>query len=504
MMGKRRFAPKLYYQLCLDDLVPEDHLLRRIAAALDFSFIRPLCRPYYSHTGQPSVDPVVLFKTLLIGYLYGITSERRLMNEIQVNLAYRWFLGYDLDEDTPDHSVLSKARARFGMEVFEQFFQRSIEMCGEAGLLAEGPVYVDSTLVRAAASIDSLVRKGELAQPPLSVSEYVHRLYQENDAEPEDEVPPVRKPTDSASSPRSSSRSAGWPLRPNQELESRTDPEATVVNRPEFGRHLAYKAHLAVSGRDGQVVTAAVATTGAAAEEHLLAEVLWQHRRLSRLGVAAVVADAKYGTTVNFLYLGQLGIPAIIPTTRFDNMRKDIWGREHFLWLPEEDAYLCAAGQKMRRYANVVGTRRVQYRVPKGSCMSCPFRAQCAPSGKERTFHRSWAQGFVEAAEERIASPVGKQRMVERKTRVEGAFALAKDLHGLRRTRLRGRRRVQIQLWLTAAAMNIKKAVRATANAGCAAAAASFLSWLRARRAATGLRCSGLALSQAFGNIPTC
>ncbi|MFH1486559.1 MAG: IS1182 family transposase [Chloroflexota bacterium] len=498
MMGQRQFAPKLYYQLSLDNLVPQDHLLRRIAA-LDFSFVRRLCRPFYSHTGQPSVDPVVLFKTLLIGYLYGITSERRLMNEIQVNVAYRWFLGYDLDEDTPDHSVLSKARARFGMEVFERFFQSSIDMCREAGLLAEGPVYVDSTLVQAAASIDSMVRKGELAQPPLSVSEYVHRLYKENDAEPENEVPPAATATDPASSRRSSSRRAG---RPNKELESRTDPEATVVNRPEFGRHLAYKAHLAVAGRHGQVITAAVATTGAAAEEHLLGEVLWQHRRLSRLAVPEVVADAKYGTTANFLYLGQLGIPAIIPTTRFDNMRKDIWSREHFLWLPDEEAYRCPAAQKLRRRANARTTRRVKYQAPKGSCAVCPFREQCVPSGRERSIHRSWAQGFVEAAEERIASPLGKQRMVERKVRVEGAFAFAKELHGLRRTRFRGKRRVQIQLWLTAAAMNIKKAVRTMATAGRRAAAASFLPWLRAGRHATDIRCSVLALTWAFGNSP--
>jgi len=107
MMGKHQFAPKLYYELSLDRLVPQDHLLRQIAEAIDFSFIYPLARPYYSYTGQPSVDPIVLFKTLLVGYLYGITSERRLMREIQVNTAYRWFLGYDLDETIPDHSVLS-------------------------------------------------------------------------------------------------------------------------------------------------------------------------------------------------------------------------------------------------------------------------------------------------------------------------------------------------------------------------------------------------------------
>jgi len=138
MMGQRRFAAKLYYQLSLDRLVPQDHLLRRIAAAVDFSFVRPLCRRFYSHTGQPSVDPVVLFKMLLVGYLYGITSERRLAREVGLHLAYRWFLGYDLDEPTPDHSVLSKARARLGPEVFEEFFHRSIDLCRQAGLLTEG------------------------------------------------------------------------------------------------------------------------------------------------------------------------------------------------------------------------------------------------------------------------------------------------------------------------------------------------------------------------------
>ncbi len=452
MMGQRDFETKLYYQLSLDELVPQDHLLRRIAERVDFSFVRPLCRPYYSHTGQPSVDPVVIFKMLLIGYLYGIDSERRLAAEVSLHLGYRWFLGYDFDAATPDHSVLSKARARFGPKVFERFFQRSIELCREAGLMEEGPVYVDSTLIRAGAALDSLKRR-EVVQPPLSVTEYLRRLDEEND--PPAEEPPL-DPGSNDSPPPHASR----PLRPNQELVSRTDPEATLVDRPDFGRHLAYKAHVAVGGRRGQVITAAVATTGAAADEHLLPEVLWQHRRLSKLGVPAVVADAKYGTTVNYLYLGRLGIPTFVPTTRFGNLRKDIWGRERFVWLPAEDAYVCPAGQKLRRSANVPGTRRVQYRAPKGSCASCAYRAPCAPSGRERTLHRSWAQEFVEVAENRLASPLGKRRLVERKIHIEGVFGLAKELHGLRRTRFKGRRRVQIQLWLTAAAMNIKKAVR--------------------------------------------
>lgn len=460
MMGQREFETKLYYQLSLDRLVPEDHLLRRIATAVDLSFVRPICRPFYSHTGQPSVDPIVIFKMLLVGYLYGITSERRLAQEVSLHLAYRWFLSYDFDVPTPDHSVLSKARARLGNEVFEEFFRRSIELCRQAGLMEEGPVYVDSTLIRAGASVDSLIRREDMVQPPLSIEEYLQRLDQEADGA-EEEAPP--DDSDSGGGPSLPNK----PVPPNQKLVSRTDPEATLVNRPDFGRHLAYKAHLAVGGRRGQVITAAVATTGAAADEHLLAEVLWQHRRLSRLGVPEVVADAKYGTTGNFLYLGQLGIPTVIPTTRFGNMRSDIWGREHFTWLPEEDAYLCPAGEKLRRHTNVRGTSRVQYRAPKGICFACAYQAQCTPSGGERTIHRSWAQEFVEANDERLASPLGKQRLVERQIYVEGPFGLAKELHGLRRTRFRGRRRVQIQVWLTAAAMNIKKAVRSmTASPG--------------------------------------
>ena len=377
MKRQGRFEAKFYYNLSLDRLVPEDHLLRLIANAVDFSSIRPLCRPYYSHTGRPSVDPVVLFKMLLIGYLYGITSERRLARELSLNLAYRWVLGYDFDQATPDHSVLSKARARFGPEVFESFFRSSIDLCRAAGLLEEGPVYVDSTLIQASAAVDSLVRRDELVQPPLSVTEYVRRLYEENEP-PRDDEPPDK-----------SQGSGSGPLpRPNQELQSKTDPEATLVNRPEFGRHLAYKAHVAVSGRRGQVITAAVATTGAEADEHLLAEVLWQHRRLSRLHVPEVVADAKYGTGPNYLYLDQAGIPAFIPTTRFGNQHTGIWGREHFTWLPDEDAFLCAAGQKLRRHSNMAGTQRVRYQAPKGACFACEFRSHCAPSGRARVLHR--------------------------------------------------------------------------------------------------------------------
>ena len=388
-MGRHNFAPKLYYQLTLDGLVPGDHLLRHIASAIDFSFVYPLAQPYYSHTGQPSVDPVVLFKVLLIGYLYGITSERRLMDEVRVNLAYRWFLGYDLDEDIPDHSVLSKAKVRFGLEVFEGFFQRSIELCREAGLLSEGPVYVDSTLVRATASMDFLVERGDGLNPPYSAGEYIGRVYKENgplaeedgDSRPSSAPPSHGEPETRVPSRYRTGRPKGNRRKANSELVSRTDPEATVVSRRRFDMHLAYKAHVAVSGKKGQVITAAVATTGTDADEHLLGDVLWQHSRLSHLPLRDVVADAKYGTMANYLYLHRAGLRAFITSRHHKRGPRGVWGRDHFQYLPDENVFLCPAGEQLKQFTRRNSTQRVGYRVEKGSCRSCPLREQCSPRG---------------------------------------------------------------------------------------------------------------------------
>jgi transposase len=152
MLGRKVFAPKLFYRFSLEAQIPEDHLLRRVAAAVDFSFARRLTARFYSHTGRPGLDPVVLFKLGLLGYLYGITSERRLAAEVRLHLAYRWFLGYDLDEATPDHSALSKARARFGLPVYQAFFAEIVRQCARAGLVHGDVLYVDSTLLGSGAA----------------------------------------------------------------------------------------------------------------------------------------------------------------------------------------------------------------------------------------------------------------------------------------------------------------------------------------------------------------
>jgi len=176
MMGQKTVEPELYINFSLDAAVPPDHLVRQLASCVDFSFIRPLVRPLYSHTGQPSVDPVVLYKLALLGYLYNIRSERQLCGEAALNLAWRWFLSYELTEPIPDHSVLTKARQRFGPAVYVQFFQRVVGLCRERGPIQSSRLYVDSTLVAADASAKSVQSRTLLRQLPGQSEGYLARL----------------------------------------------------------------------------------------------------------------------------------------------------------------------------------------------------------------------------------------------------------------------------------------------------------------------------------------
>jgi transposase len=211
MMGTKDPEAKLFYQFSLEERVPENHLLRRVAQTVDLSFVRRLTARFYSHTGQPSIDPIVIFKMALLSYLYGITSERRLIEEIRLNLAYLWFIGYDLDERVPDHSVLSKARRRFGPTVYLAFFKEVVKQCEQAGLIRGDKLFADSTLVQANASYDSVGSRA-LVRQLTDIPDHVERLWADN-PEPSPEASPDPIP-DPIPDPSASSRLAVVPSSP--------------------------------------------------------------------------------------------------------------------------------------------------------------------------------------------------------------------------------------------------------------------------------------------------
>ncbi len=467
MLGQKTFAPKLFYALSLEEQIPEDHLLRRVAAAVDFSFVRRLTARFYSHTGQPGIDPVVLFKLSLLGWLYGITSERRLASEARLHLAFRWFLGYDLDEAPPDHSVLSKARARFGVMVYQAFFTEIVRQCEQAGLLRGDQLYLDSTLVAANASLDSMGARALVAQLA-DVDEHLATLWRENPTEPEEETPPPT-PTpppaaDRPAGPRALSPTdpPNAPLGPlNERQVSRTDPEAALVTRDKVPPGLYYKMHVGVDGGAARVITAVEVTSGEVGDEQLLERLIREHTGATGRTVTEVVADTKYGTQANYAALAAAQIRASIRPLPAGGIRRAI-GRDQFVYDPARDRYLCPEGQPLRRMGKThTGTflGGIQYRAAPQACAVCRLKADCCGTAAARTISRPDDDGLFERVRAHLATRQSKRSLRRRGCWVETVIAEAKEPHGLRRAQYRGRAKVQIQAYGAALAYNIKKLV---------------------------------------------
>jgi transposase len=494
MMGRKVFTPKVLYRFSLEDRVPADHLLRRVAEAVDFGFVRRLTARFYSHTGQPGVDPVVLFTMALLGYLYGITSERRLAEEIRLNLGYMWFLGYDLDETPPDHSVLSKARRRFGPTVYQAFFTEVVRQCERAGLVRGDKLYADSTLVAADACLDSVGSRALVAQLP-AVGAHVARLWRENpDPSADDDGPstgdgpstdPPPAPAPAAEAPAvpaadppaapgphpatAADPPNGTGGRVNDWVVSRTDPQAELVGRAGVPLDLYHKVHVGVDAGRARIVTAVEVTGGAVADEHLLERLVREHEGNTGRTLAEVVADAKYGTGANYAALEARGIAASIPMHENGAARRAL-PADAFAYDAATDAYLCPAGGRLRRQGRSTtgGTSGgTIYRARPSACAACAHKPVCCPTARARTMFRPDDGGLRDRTVAYLRTLRARQSIRRRKAWVEAVCGDAKERRGLRRAHFRGRDAVRVQALLTATAHNVRKlALRRTIRPG--------------------------------------
>jgi transposase len=492
MMGIKTFRPKGVYHLDWDQRIPPHHLLRRVAEVVDFAFVRQQTARFYSHTGKPSVDPVVLVKLALLGYLYGITSERRLAEEVRLNLAFRWFLGYDLDEPTPDHSVLSKARRRFGVTVSQAFFTEIVRQCQDAGLIAGDQLFADSTLVEANASLESVGSRALLEQLT-PVDAYVAALWRDSPApdEPAPAEPTPPPPDPAAAEPAGAAAlppppaaptaaAVAGPLGPhrlgsgdppngsqgpvNVLAASRTDPDAGLVSRPTVPLGLYHTVHVGVDGGRGRIITAIDVTAGEIADEHLLGRLCREHQGNTGVSLAEVIADTKYGTIANYRWLEAQGIRASIPP------HENAWAdrtvpRELFVYASGADRYRCPNGQPLTRQgssrtAHPMGA--VIYRASPKVCGACPHKAACCGEAKARTITRPNDGGLAERVRAHLATRPAKRSLRRRLSWAETPMAELKERHGCRRAQRRGRDQVRIQALGAAMAYTIKKLAQAS------------------------------------------
>ncbi len=427
--------PKLFYPLLtLETRVRSNHPLRAIAQLIDFEFVYEEVAQTYGTKGHVSLPPPVLLKLMLLLVFYNVRSERELMATLPERLDWLWFLGFDLDTAIPDHSVLSKARTRWGRAVFQALFERLVWQCVEAGLVDGAKIFLDSSLIDAHASNNSVVDTQSLkAQLP--------RTYRELEARLDEPVPEPSHPQ------------GARPV--NTRYVSTTDPDAAIVRRG--NAKLRYQTHRAVDSRS-EVITAVQVTRGDVNEAHLLVP-LWQaHHANTRRMAHTVVADSKYGTIENFLACHERGLAAHMPDLKQAADQRAAQ-RQHFAdtqftYEAATDTYRCPAGQVLRRKSWHRSRQSLDYAAPKKVCAACPLRSQCTDNTMGRTIKRHLHQEALDHMRARSHSAPARRDLRMRQHLMERSFARG-TRYGFDRARWRRLWRVQIQEYLIASIQNL-------------------------------------------------
>jgi transposase len=427
MLGrKERRQAELFVAGSLRDLLPDDHVLVRVDRVLDLGWLHEeVAELYDASTGRPSIDPEVALRLMLAGFLLGFVHDRRLMREAQVNLAIRWFCGYGLHEMLPDHSSLTRIRQRWGAVRFRQIFERTVRACLEARIAKADIVHVDASLIRADVSWESLVAR------------HVEAVAAANP--PEDEEAERR------------SRKTG-----KYKKISITDPDATMATTGRNRRlEPSFKQHTAVDDLSGVVLDVTV-TTGEVNEGQVLEAQIEAIAAATGEAIVTVTADAGYAYGKIYGGLERRGIEALIPA-KAEPIRSPVPLRR-FRYDARHDIVKCPQGRTLRPQRPIKHGRFFYARAR--DCARCPMRQLCLSPGR---VNKAIVIGddypaLLRARRRRERWSDEDRRLYQRhRWRVEGVHGEAKTWHGLARAVRRGLANMQIQAYLTAAAINLKR-----------------------------------------------
>jgi transposase len=425
----------------IESLVPDDHLLRKIDRAIDLEFIRERVRHLYCEdNGRPALDPVVLFKLLFIGYLFGIRSERQLMREVQCNAAYRWYLRLRLTDKVPDASTLSQNRRRRfrDSDIYQRLFDEVVELAMKRGLVEGKVLYTDATHLKANANKN----KFDVVRVEVKPQEYLAQLEQAIEE-------------DRAAEGKRELKAKASALTTKEIKQSRTDQDAGYMVREGKPKGFFYLDHRTVDAKHA-IITDTHATPATVHDSVPYLGRLDRQRERFGFRVQAVGLDAGYATTAIAKGLEERGIYGVTGY-RQANHGEGLFRKRKFHYDAQLDVYMCPNGQLLSyRTTNREGYR--QYHSNAAQCRECPLRQQCTRS---RNMVKVVTRHVWQAARERVDShrlePPGKKIYKRRKETVERSFADAKQLHGHRYARMRGLTNVREQCLLAATAQNLKK-----------------------------------------------
>ena len=445
-----------YFQPCvvsLEALVPQNNFYRKVEAKLDLSFVRDLVRDCYSfRIGRPSVDPVVFFKLQLIMFFEGIRSERQLMDTVAMRLDHRWYIGYDLHEPVPDHSSLSKIRDRYGLDIFQRFFEQIVQLCIEAGLVWGQELYFDATKVRANASADSMIDRWYW-----EARHHLRTLFEPEQTAIEQPKAKPRRLVDKYDGTRHTGRRKKTYQRTTDSKVSPTDPDASPMKRTNQSRaKLGYHTHYVVDGGKARIILGVLVTPASIMENTPMLDMARWVRFRWQVNPKIAVADTTYGTVANIVGLEQDGIAAYLPTPDF-SQRNGLYPAELFHYDPERDLFICPEGQEVPLYKRSYSENEFVYRVDAAICNACPVKSQCTHSKSGRYLRRSFFQEYLDRVKHYHETEAYKKAMRKRQVWVEPLFGEGKQWHRLRQFLLRGLEKVNIQGLMTAAGQNIKR-----------------------------------------------
>jgi len=460
MMGKDTVKQNQLLYINLDDFIPKNHLLRAINNKVDFSFIYDKVSHLYSKAGRRSLDPVMLIKMLLLGYLYGIPSERKLEEEVKLNLAYRWFLGLDLGNSVPDHTTFSQNRRRRfkNSGVFQEIFDHIVSICVEEGLVTGEVIVTDSTHIKANAS-SSKVEKIIVEKTP---SDYVSELEKEAqrlEAELQDKRDAQGK------------KKCGKKPRPREgvslkeEVRSTTDPDAALMKRPGKPGGFHYLGHTSIDTKHG-IVTDIYVTAGNVNDSHPYVERLQVQETKYGIKIKKAGADKGYDYASVHRGLENMNITSYI--TPYDRATcYESIGVKHFVYNSNEDVYICPEGKTLK-FTNIHrGKNNIYskvYLAKTKDCKNCTKRTICYKgSSQHRSLERPLFQETIDGNKARANTL--EYREVQRLRRIwcEGTFGTLKQQHNLKGTYKRGIENVQEQCLLSALAINLKRMIKVIA-----------------------------------------
>lgn len=428
----------------LEKLIPKDHLLRKIDQSVDFSFIHTLCAPLYcKENGRPAIDPEVLFRMIFVGYLYGVKSERRLEEEINYNMAYKWFCGLGLTEKAPDASTISVNRKRRfrDNDIAERIFDEILRQAIQKGLVAGKVLYTDSTHIKAKAN----KHKKRTVQVDITPKAYLTQLDAQIDADRQAlGKSPFDRDDDDPSTP---------PVREIQ--QSKNDPDSGQLHKEGKPDGFHYSEHRTVDSRNNVIVNVRVTPANVNDVDPLSEQLEDIKRRLGYLP-ELMGLDAGYHNARAMHQLATAGIQAVIGYRRHTH-KGEHYGKYRFQYDAQRNEYICPQKHALTwKTTNRHGYR--EYYSDSKVCAQCPRRLECfSEKASRRQIQRHVWQDDLDLADDFTKTPRGKRLYQRRKETIERSFAEAKENHGLRTARMLGLRNMHEQCFLTAAIQNMKR-----------------------------------------------